>query len=80
MVETALHKFNNSAVLRSLKAFSLEKLGKLDQAFELCEEIRATGTIDEQVLHTLGMVYKYLQNLTLLNLNFLVDLWIEWIV
>jgi len=61
MVETALHKFNNSAVLRGLKAFSLEKLGKIDQAFKLCEEIRSTGTIDEQVLHTLGMVYKYSQ-------------------
>eukprot|EP00210_Caulerpa_lentillifera_P001792 g1722.t1 len=72
MVESALHKFKNSPVLKSLKAFSLEKLGKLDQAFELCEEIRSTGTIDEQVLHTLGMVYRSMDRMDCLTAAYVV--------
>eukprot|EP00210_Caulerpa_lentillifera_P006874 g6571.t1 len=72
MVESALHKFKNSPVLKSLKAFSLGKLGKLDQAFELCEEIRSTGTIDEQVLHTLGMVYRSMDRMDCLTAAYVV--------
>lgn len=44
---------------RVLKALSLERLGRSDEALALCAEVRKSDPVDLSILNTLTTVYKY---------------------
>ncbi|KAI8921305.1 N-acetyltransferase B complex non catalytic subunit-domain-containing protein [Powellomyces hirtus] len=54
----ALKKQGDAIIIKSLKAVALDRLGRDDEALEICEEIRKTNPTDEAVLQYIVMVYK----------------------
>ncbi|KAI9208961.1 N-acetyltransferase B complex non catalytic subunit-domain-containing protein [Polychytrium aggregatum] len=54
----ALKKKPNALILKGLKAIALDRLGKPEEAYEACEDIKKAGVTDEAVLQTALMVYR----------------------
>jgi predicted Zn-dependent protease len=53
-------KHPDSAYLLALKALVLERLGKDEEAADLCEQAKASGPVDEFTLTTLQLVFQRL--------------------
>ncbi|TPX33748.1 fumarylacetoacetase [Synchytrium microbalum] len=53
-----IKKSDTAPIFKALKALSLERLDKPDEAFQLCNEVRATGSMDEGVLQAVALVYR----------------------
>ncbi|KAJ3012361.1 N-alpha-acetyltransferase 25, NatB auxiliary subunit [Thoreauomyces humboldtii] len=54
----ALKKPADALVVKALKAIALDRLGREDEALEICAEVAATQTTDQAVLQYIVMVYK----------------------
>eukprot|EP00899_Mesostigma_viride_P012752 jgi/Mesvir1/21478/Mv03930-RA.1 len=60
LVNGIQQKHENSLIVKALKALVLERVGKKKEAFQLCEQVRVCGPLNEHVLQTVLVVYKEL--------------------
>ncbi|GMH32631.1 hypothetical protein BSKO_00465 [Bryopsis sp. KO-2023] len=63
LANSALQKFKNNPLIKTLKAVALDRGGKGEEAFQICEEVRSTVPTDDHILHTLCIVYRSTGNL-----------------
>lgn len=56
--DAALKKYPNSQLLRALRAFSLQYLGRSEEALKVLSAIVQEGPESERVLHTMSFTYK----------------------
>ncbi|KAJ3187457.1 N-alpha-acetyltransferase 25, NatB auxiliary subunit [Gaertneriomyces sp. JEL0708] len=58
LCQKALKKQPNGLILKSLQALALDRLGREDEALEICDEVKKAGPTDEAVLQGVMMVWR----------------------
>ncbi|TPX65727.1 hypothetical protein SpCBS45565_g04984 [Spizellomyces sp. 'palustris'] len=53
-----LKKQGDALILKALKAVALDRWGREDEAFELCDEVKNAKPVDEGILQAIMMVYR----------------------
>ncbi|KND04408.1 uncharacterized protein SPPG_00138 [Spizellomyces punctatus DAOM BR117] len=53
-----LKKQGDALILKALKAVALDRMGREDEAFELCDEVKNAKPVDEGILQAIMMVYR----------------------
>ena len=56
--DAALKKYPNNQLLRALRAFTLQQLGRTDEALDVLTRVVKEGPESERVLHTMTFTYK----------------------
>lgn len=60
LATNALEKNPKDSLVKSLKAYALERQGKKAEASALCDELKAVVPVDESVLSTISIVLRSL--------------------
>lgn len=50
-------------IVKTLKAHALERMGKLEEALDLCREVKARNPTDDAILSTLVLTFKVSKSL-----------------